>query len=54
MLPAYKIHDRFLIIDDDIYASGASIKDAGVHTFAILKIDPVVSTAEELLAKISK
>lgn len=54
VLPAYKIHDRFLIIDDDIYASGASIKDAGVHTFAILKIDPVVSTAEELLAKISK
>lgn len=32
-------HDRFLIIDNDIYHIGASIKDLGKKTFAFSKMD---------------
>ena len=45
-----KSHDRFLIIDDDVYLIGASIKDLGkkVSTFIKLSIQK-----EEFLRKIS-
>lgn len=33
-----KAHDRFLIIDDQVYHIGASIKDLGKKWFAILKM----------------
>ena len=32
------IHDRFLIIDDDIYSIGSSIKDVGKKRFVMTKI----------------
>ena len=32
-------HDRFIIIDDEIYHSGASLKDLGKKTFAINKME---------------
>ncbi len=31
-------HDRFLIIDDDVYLFGASLKDAGKRLFAYIKM----------------
>ena len=31
-------HDRFLIIDDDVYIFGASLKDAGKRLFAYIKM----------------
>lgn len=34
-----KAHDRFLIIDDDVYHIGASIKDLGKKWSAIMKMD---------------
>ena len=34
-----KIHDRFLIIDDDLYHFGASIKDLGKKLFAFSKLN---------------
>ena len=34
-----KFHDRFLIIDDDVYHIGASIKDLGKRVFAFSKMD---------------
>lgn len=42
-----KFHDRFLIIDDDLYHIGASIKDLGKSVFAFSKmgIDKGVITA---------
>lgn len=36
---AYKIHDRFLIIDDNLYHIGASIKDLGRKLFAFSKLE---------------
>ena len=33
-----KFHDRFLIIDDDVYHIGASIKDLGKSAFAFSKM----------------
>lgn len=33
------VHDRFLIIDDDLYHIGASIKDLGKKLFAFSKMD---------------
>ena len=33
-----KFHDRFLIIDDDVYHIGASIKDIGKSVFAFSKM----------------
>ncbi len=34
-----KVHDRFLIIDDDLYHFGASIKDLGKKLFAFTKLN---------------
>lgn len=36
---AYRIHDRFLIIDDTLYHIGASIKDLGKKLFAFSQMD---------------
>jgi hypothetical protein len=33
-----KNHDRFLIIDDDIYLLGASVKDMGVGMCAVTRM----------------
>lgn len=43
-----KAHDRFLIIDEDVYHIGASLKDLGKKLFAFSKMD--VLTGSELLA----
>lgn len=43
-----KAHDRFLIIDEDVYHIGASLKDLGRKLFAFSKMD--VMTGSELLA----
>ena len=40
-------HDRFLIIDDEVYAFGASLKDAGKKLFAYIKMNE--TSATELL-----
>ena len=42
------IHDRFLIVDEDVYHIGASLKDLGKKLFAFSKmeISPSVLTAE--------
>ncbi len=42
---AQNIHDRFLIVDDDIYHIGASLKDLGKKLFAFSKL----SLSKELL-----
>ncbi|GHT02865.1 hypothetical protein AGMMS49525_07020 [Bacteroidia bacterium] len=43
------IHDRFLLIDNDIYHIGASLKDLGKKLFAFTKME---MRAEELMGKI--
>lgn len=43
-------HDRFLIIDDEVYHFGASIKDLGKRWFAVSLITE--HTADELIARI--
>ena len=43
-------HDRFLIIDDVVYAFGASLKDAGKKLFAYIKMQE--TDASELLGMI--
>ncbi|MDE6644128.1 MAG: ORF6N domain-containing protein [Muribaculaceae bacterium] len=43
-----KAHDRFLIIDEDVYHIGASLKDLGKKLFAFSKMD--VMTGSELIA----
>ena len=40
-----RTHDRFLIIDDDVYAFGASLKDAGKKLFAYIKMSETSATA---------
>lgn len=45
-----RTHDRFLIIDDDVYAFGASLKDAGKKLFAYIKMKE--TSATELLGLI--
>ena len=42
-----KAHDRFLIIDEDVYHIGASLKDLGKKLFAFSKME--VMTGSELL-----
>ena len=44
------IHDRFLIIDDDIYSIGSSIKDVGKKRFVMTKIISI--SKSELLKNI--
>ncbi|MDE6802763.1 MAG: DNA-binding protein, partial [Muribaculaceae bacterium] len=43
-----KAHDRFLIIDEEVYHIGASLKDLGKKLFAFSKM--VVLTGSELLS----
>ena len=45
-----KAHDRFLIIDEDAYHIGASLKDLGKKLFAFSKME--VMTGSELLARL--
>ena len=43
-------HDRFLIIDDDVYVFGASLKDAGKRLFAYIRMQE--TNAQQLLSGI--
>lgn len=45
-----KAHDRFLIIDEEVYHIGHSLKDLGKKLFAFSKMD--VMTGSELLSRI--
>ena len=45
-----KSHDRFLILDDDVYHVGASLKDLGKQWFAIMKMNEI--TACDILGKL--
>ena len=45
-----KSHDRFLIIDDDVYLIGASIKDLGNKWFGFTLMEN--TDAEELLLRL--
>lgn len=45
-----KAHDRFVIIDDDVYLIGASLKDLGKKLFGFSRM--AATNAEELLSKI--
>ncbi len=45
-----KAHDRFLIIDDEVYLIGASIKDLGKRWFGFTLMEN--TSAEELLGRI--
>ncbi|PJC70693.1 MAG: DNA-binding protein, partial [Zetaproteobacteria bacterium CG_4_8_14_3_um_filter_59_5] len=44
-------HDRFLIIDDDIYHIGASLKDMGRKWFAFSKME---AAAIDMLARVNE
>lgn len=44
-----KAHDRFLIIDDQVYLIGASIKDLGKKWFGFTLMEN--TSAEELLKR---
>ena len=51
ILHAYnKAHDRFLIIDEEVYHIGHSLKDLGKKLFAFSRMD--VLTGSELLSKL--
>ena len=43
-----KAHDRFIVLDEDVYHIGASLKDLGKKLFAFSKMD--VMTGSKLLA----
>lgn len=45
-----KAHDRFLIIDEDVYHIGHSLKDLGKKLFAFSKMD--VMTGTELISRL--
>lgn len=45
-----KAHDRFLIIDDDVYLIGASIKDLGKKWFGLTRMEN--TDADELIGRI--
>ena len=47
-----KAHDRFLLVDDEVYHIGASIKDLGKKWFGFTLMYDI--TAEELMAKLKK
>ena len=47
-----KAHDRFLLIDDDVYHIGASIKDLGKKWFGFTLMRDI--SANELITKIRK
>ena len=44
-----KNHDRFLMIDDDVYLLGASVKDMGVGMCAVTKMEVSPETVLQLL-----
>ena len=44
-----KNHDRFLIIDDDVYLLGASVKDMGVGMCAVTKMQVSPETILQLI-----
>ena len=44
-----KNHDRFLIIDDDVYLLGASVKDMGIGMCAVTKMQASPETILQLL-----
>ena len=46
-----KSHDRFLVLDDDVYHIGASLKDLGKQWFAIMKMNEI--RVEDILGRIS-
>lgn len=46
-----KAHDRFIIIDEDVYHIGASLKDLGKKLFAFSKME--IITGSELLSRLS-
>ena len=43
-------HDRFLLVDDEVYHIGASIKDLGKRWFAIMKMQE--TKADEILGRL--
>lgn len=45
-----KAHDRFLIIDEDVYHIGASLKDLGRKLFAFSKMESI--SGSELISKL--
>ena len=45
-------HYRFLLIDDEVYHIGASIKDLGKRWFAIMKMQEV--KADEIIGRASR
>jgi len=45
-----KSHDRFLVIDDEVYHVGASFKDLGKKWFAIMKMD--TKNGQELISQL--
>lgn len=45
-----KAHDRWLIIDDEVYHFGASIKDLGLKWFSVNLVTEY--TADELIARL--
>lgn len=45
----HKAHDRFLVIDDDVYLLGASVKDMGTSLCAITKMESSPTTVLSLL-----
>ena len=45
----HKNHDRFLIIDDDVFLLGASVKDMGIGLCAITKMQTTPETILKLL-----
>lgn len=47
-----KAHDRFLIIDEEVYHIGASLKDLGKKLFAFSKMEAV--SGSELISNLSK
>ena len=47
-----KAHDRFLIIDDEVYLIGASLKDLGKKLFGFCHME--ATDANELLAKVRR
>lgn len=48
--PYKKAHDRFLIIDEEVYHIGASLKDLGKKLFAFPKMD--VMTGSDLISRL--
>ena len=46
----HKNHDRFLIIDDDVYLLGASVKDMGIGLCAVTKLQVSPETILPLLS----